>query len=119
VAAEAYEVRDFSGPFHRVGENPTLAMDRDLELVQWLDAWAMTRPGSASTIARVGDHFVPGIVHRCGSGPHPPHQARHGVVSLPYHHPFMVANRMVQTRPHDRGRVLFGVGRGRCPAMRT
>ncbi len=27
----------FLGPFHRVGENPTLAMDRDLELVQWLD----------------------------------------------------------------------------------
>ena len=27
----------FLGPFHRVGENPTLAMDRDLELIQWLD----------------------------------------------------------------------------------
>ena len=27
----------FMGPFHRVGENPTLALDRDLELVQWLD----------------------------------------------------------------------------------
>ena len=27
----------FMGPFHRVGENPTLAIDRDLELVQWLD----------------------------------------------------------------------------------
>ena len=27
----------FLGPFHRVGENPTLAMDRDMELVQWLD----------------------------------------------------------------------------------
>ena len=27
----------FLGPFHRVGENPTLAIDRDLELVQWLD----------------------------------------------------------------------------------
>ena len=27
----------FLGPFHRVGENPTLAIDRDLELIQWLD----------------------------------------------------------------------------------
>ena len=27
----------FLGPFHRVGENPTLAMDRDLELIDWMD----------------------------------------------------------------------------------
>ena len=27
----------FLGPFHRVGENPTLAIDRDMELIQWLD----------------------------------------------------------------------------------
>jgi len=27
----------FLGPFHRAGENPTLAMDRDLELIEWLD----------------------------------------------------------------------------------
>ena len=40
----------FMGPFHRVGENPTLAIDRDLELVQrlrrqWLEpAFAGTSP---------------------------------------------------------------------------
>ena len=27
----------FLGPFHRVGENPTLAIRRDIELVEWLD----------------------------------------------------------------------------------
>ena len=27
----------FMAPFHRVGENPTLALERDLELLQWLD----------------------------------------------------------------------------------
>ena len=27
----------FLGPFHRLGENPTMALERDLELVQWLD----------------------------------------------------------------------------------
>ena len=26
----------FLGPFHRVGENPTLALDRDLELIDWM-----------------------------------------------------------------------------------
>jgi hypothetical protein len=25
------------GPFHRVGENPPLALDWDLELIRWLD----------------------------------------------------------------------------------
>ena len=27
----------FLAPFHRLGENPTLAMARDLELIEWLD----------------------------------------------------------------------------------
>ena len=27
----------FMAPFHRVGENPSLAIHRDLELVEWLD----------------------------------------------------------------------------------
>jgi len=27
----------FLAPFHRVGENPTLALTRDMELIEWLD----------------------------------------------------------------------------------
>ena len=27
----------FMGPFHPLGENPTLSLQRDLELIQWLD----------------------------------------------------------------------------------
>jgi hypothetical protein len=27
----------FLAPFHRVGENPTLGMARDMELIEWLD----------------------------------------------------------------------------------
>ena len=27
----------FLAPFHRVGENPTLAINRDVELLEWLD----------------------------------------------------------------------------------
>src|SRR6185503_7321589 len=27
----------FLAPFHRVGDNPTLAMARDMELIEWLD----------------------------------------------------------------------------------
>ena len=38
-----------------------------------------------------------------------------GVVSLPYHHPLMVANRMAQLDHMTYGRVLFGVGPGALP----
>jgi limonene 1,2-monooxygenase len=27
----------FMAPFHPLGEDPTLALDRDIELLQWLD----------------------------------------------------------------------------------
>ncbi len=27
----------FLAPFHRLGENRTLSIDRDVELIQWLD----------------------------------------------------------------------------------
>ena len=35
-----------------------------------------------------------------------------GVISLPYHHPFHVANRMVLLDHLTRGRVMLGVGPG-------
>ena len=38
-----------------------------------------------------------------------------GVISLPYHHPFMVANRMVQLDHMTHGRVMMGVGPGALP----
>ena len=39
-----------------------------------------------------------------------------GVVSLPYHHPFMVAQRIVQLDHQSRGRVIFGSGPGALPS---
>ena len=27
----------FLAPFHKVGENPTLALGRDMELIEWMD----------------------------------------------------------------------------------
>ena len=27
----------FMAPFHRVGENPTLCFERDIQLIEWLD----------------------------------------------------------------------------------
>ena len=39
-----------------------------------------------------------------------------GVISLPYHHPLMVANRIVQLDHMTRGRAMFGVGPGLLPS---
>lgn len=106
----------FMGPFHRVGENPTLALDRDLELVQWLDylgydeAWIGEHHSAGWEIISSPEIFIGVAADR----------TKHiklgtGVVSLPYHHPFMVANRMVQLDHMTHGRVLFGVGPGALP----
>ena len=44
----------FLAPFHPLGENPTLAIERDLELVQWLDTLGFDEVWSESTTARAG-----------------------------------------------------------------
>ena len=103
----------FMGPFHRVGENPTLALDRDLELIQWLDILGFDE-------AYIGEHHSAGW--ETIASPEvfiatAAERTRHirlgtGVISLPYHHPYMVANRMVLLDHLTRGRVILGVGPG-------
>ena len=106
----------FMGPFHRVGENPTLALDRDLELVQWLDflgydeAWIGEHHSAGWETISSPEIFIGVAADR----------TKHiklgtGVISLPYHHPFMVANRMVQLDHMTHGRVMLGVGPGALP----
>ncbi len=106
----------FLGPFHRVGENPTLAIDRDLELVQWLDhlgydeAWIGEHHSAGWEIIASPEVFMGVAADRTkhiklGSG----------VISLPYHHPLMVADRMVQLDHMTHGRVMLGVGPGALP----
>ena len=103
----------FLGPFHRVGENPTLALERDLELIQWLDVLGFDQ-------AYIGEHHSAGW-ETIGSpelfmatAAERTRQIRlgTGVVSLPYHHPYMVAQRMVLLDHLTRGRVILGVGSG-------
>ena len=106
----------FLGPFHRVGENPTLAMDRDMELIEWLDylgydeAWIGEHHSAGWEIISSPEIFMGVAADR----------TRHiklgsGVISLPYHHPMMVANRMVQLDHMTHGRVMLGVGPGALP----
>ncbi len=107
----------FLGPFHRVGENPTLAIDRDLELVQWLDylgydeAWIGEHHSAGWETISSPEVFIAAAAER----------TRHiklgtGVISLPYHHPFIVANRMALLDHMTHGRVMMGVGPGALPS---
>ncbi|MBN8873789.1 MAG: LLM class flavin-dependent oxidoreductase [Rhodospirillales bacterium] len=103
----------FLAPFHRVGDNPTLALGRDVELIQWLDtlgydeAW-IGEHHSAGWEIIASPEIVIGIAAE---------RTRHimlgsGVTSLPYHHPLMVAQRFVQLDHMTRGRAMLGCGPG-------
>jgi len=103
----------FLAPFHAPGENPTAALERDLELIQRLDALGYDE-------AWVGEHHSTGW--ETIASPElflavAAERTRHirlgtGVVSLPYHNPLMVADRIVLLDHLTRGRVNFGVGPG-------
>src|SRR6516225_9313812 len=99
--------------FHPVEENPTACLDRDLELMVWLDrlgfheAWIGEHHSAGFEIISSPEIFIPIAAERTkfirfGTG----------VISLPYHNPLMVADRIVQLDHHTRGRVLFGAGPG-------
>jgi limonene 1,2-monooxygenase len=103
----------FIAPFHPVDENPTLAIERDLELVQWMDALGYEE-------AWIGEHHSAGYeiiaspeVFIAFAAARTKHiRLGTGVSSLPYHHPFMLADRINQLDHMTRGRVMFGVGPG-------
>jgi limonene 1,2-monooxygenase len=103
----------FLAPFHTLDENPTLAIERDMELVQHLDrlnyheAWIGEHHSGGFEIIASPEMFIAAAAER----------TRHirlgtGVVSLPYHNPFMLASRMTQLDHMTRGRAMFGVGPG-------
>jgi len=103
----------FLPPFHPNEENPTQCLERDLELIQWLDklgfheAWIGEHHSAGYEIISSPEIFIAFAAER----------TRHirlgtGVISLPYHHPMMVADRIVQLDHMTRGRVMFGAGPG-------
>ncbi|MCH8185560.1 MAG: LLM class flavin-dependent oxidoreductase, partial [Chloroflexi bacterium] len=103
----------FMAPFHWLGENPTLSLERDFELLQWLDhldfdeAWIGEHHSAGWETIASPELFIAAAAER----------TKHiklgtGVLSLPYHHPLMVANRMVLLDHITRGRVMLGVGPG-------
>jgi limonene 1,2-monooxygenase len=107
----------FMAPFHPVGQNPTLALERDLDLLEHLDglgfdeAWVGEHHSAGYEIIASPEVFIAAAAQR----------TKHlrlgtGVSSLPYHQPLMLADRMVLLDHLTRGRVMFGVGPGALPS---
>jgi limonene 1,2-monooxygenase len=103
--------------FHALGEDPAGALWRDLDLIEWLDEIGIDE-------AWVGEHHAGGWVLInspevfLGAAAARTRRIRlgTGVVSLPYHHPLMAANRLCQLDHMTRGRIMMGVGAGVSPA---
>src|SRR5947209_3678840 len=107
----------FMAPFHApTGQNPTAAYARDLATIQLLDELGYDE-------AWIGEHHSGGV--ELIPSPeifvaHAAAQTRHiklgtGVISLPYHNPLWVADRMMLLDHLTRGRCMMGVGPGALP----
>ena len=107
----------FMAPFHRVGENPALAFERDLQLIEWLDELGYDE-------AFVGEHHSAGweiisspeIFMAVAATRTKRIMLGSGVVSVPYHHPFNIANRFALLDQLTHGRVILGCGPGALPS---
>jgi limonene 1,2-monooxygenase len=106
----------FLAPFHPAGENPTTALQRDLRLVQHLDdlgydeAWIGEHHSAGSEIIASPEIFIAAAAERTRRI-----RLGTGVVSLSYHNPLWVAERIVLLDHLTRGRVMLGVGPGSLP----
>jgi len=107
----------FMAPFHPTGQNPTLALQRDLELIEHLDrlgfdeAWIGEHHSGGYEIIASPEIFIATAAQRTRRI-----KFGTGVVSLPYHHPFMTAQRLVLLDHLTHGRVMLGVGPGALPS---
>jgi len=103
----------FLAPFHRPDENPTLALQRDLELIERLDelsydeAWIGEHHSAGSEIIASPEVFIAAAAERTKRI-----KLGTGVSSLPYHQPLLLADRMVLLDHLTRGRAMLGVGPG-------
>lgn len=107
----------FLTPFHPVGQSPTVALEYDLDRTVALDrlgfdeVWFGEHHSGGYELIACPELFIATAAER----------TKHirlgtGVVSLPYHHPLMLADRWVLLDHLTRGRVMFGTGPGALPS---
>ncbi|MGV0714529.1 LLM class flavin-dependent oxidoreductase [Mycolicibacterium sp. XJ662] len=106
----------FIAPFHRAGTNPTLALQRDLEFVEHLDAlgydeaWIGEHHSAGSEIISSPEVFIAAAAQRAKRI-----RFGTGVISLAYHNPLWVADRLMLLDHLTHGRIIGGMGPGSLP----
>lgn len=103
----------FLPPYHALNENAAAAIDRDIALLSHLDwlgfdeAWIGEHHSGGWEIITSPELFIATVAERTKRI-----RLGTGVVSLPYHHPLMVADRMMMLDHLTKGRAMFGMGAG-------
>ncbi len=106
----------FIAPYHDVTESPTVGLRRDLAIVEWAErlgfteAWFGEHHSTGWEIIGSPELMIAAAAERTGRI-----RLGTGVVSMPYHNPLMVANRILQLDHMTMGRVMFGMGPGLLP----
>jgi len=107
----------FHGPHHAPNLDPTYAFQRDLKLMTFIDdlgfdeAWIGEHHSGGFEIIAAPEVFIAAAAERTKRI-----RFGTGVKSLPYHHPFIVAETIAQLDHQLRGRLMFGVGPGALPS---
>lgn len=107
----------FIAPHFPSREHPTLAMEEDMDRVVWMEkmgfqeAWIGEHHSSGWEMNGSPELFAAAVSQRTSHI-----KLGMGVVSLPYHHPFMVADRIRQLDHITKGRVILGMGPGSLPS---
>ncbi|MTD17095.1 LLM class flavin-dependent oxidoreductase [Nakamurella sp. YIM 132087] len=106
----------FLPPQNVVGLNPTLAIRRTIELAEHLDQlgfdeiWFGEHHSGGAELVASPELLIAAAAERTKRI-----RLGTGVISLPYHSPFQVAQRIVQLTHMTGGRVMFGAGPGQLP----
>jgi len=103
----------FMQPVHVPGENPTVAFERDLELIEWWDTLGFDE-------VFIGEHHSsgwetiasPAVFIAAAAGRTMRIRLGSGVVPLGLHHPLYVADEYILLDHLTRGRTILGVGAG-------
>lgn len=107
----------FIAPFTPLDEHPALANRYDLDLVEMLDrldydeAWIGEHHSGGWELNASPELFIAAASQRTSRI-----KLGTGVSSLPYHHPYILADRIRQIDYLTRGRAMFGVGPGSLPS---
>jgi limonene 1,2-monooxygenase len=107
----------FVAPYHDPAGNPTRQLRRDLELIELLDrlgydeAWVGEHHSGAYEIVASPELMIAAAAERTNRI-----QLGTGVNSLAYHHPYILADRIMQLDHMTGGRAMLGIGPGQLPS---